>query len=79
MHRSMAGDGHNPFHVLCKMYGVDMAKKLAKNLGLKVTKEEIERERVMEEEKTKAMLFALTGIKEGDNRNASSDMDHCGV
>ena len=79
MRRSMAGDGHIPFHVLCQMFGVDTAKKLAKNLGLKVTKEEIERDRVMEEEKAKAMLFALTGIKEGDNRNASSDMDHSGV
>ena len=57
--RSGDGEGHDPFHTLCKMYGVDRAKDLAKHFGLKVTKAEIERETVIEKQQTEALIAAV--------------------
>lgn len=54
---------NGPFRVMCKMWGIETAIKKAKEFGIPVSQEEIDRQRAEEERMKNLWKDGLTSVK----------------
>lgn len=59
----------SPFRVMCDMWGLDVALKTARQLGIEVTEEEIEAETKKYRKMANDLSAMIRSIREGDEND----------
>lgn len=63
--------GSAQFHIMCEMWGVDLAIETAKNMGMKATQKQIANEREREKEVFRRAQDSIANIMRGGQNEQS--------